>query len=387
MKKHFRYAAAAVSAMTVIMSTVPAMAGSLTEVNDDKKDNNTGHQVIVNDEKDNKKEDTKKKDEKKKGTKKEESNKEDEKKKGTKKEESNKEDEKKEETKKEEPKKEDEKKEEAKKEDEKKEETEAPAEETIGYSVLKGKIKEVAVNEDGSARISVETETRGEIVFNEISDCMVIADNAVKALADLKAGMTVSVVMEDNAPMTLSLPPQTSAAVAIVVEGETPSNVAVDKFDEELTGKTVKLIMDEKVQILDIRGTKQALTAEDIKNNKAIVIYGASTKSIPAQTTPYMVIVLPEEEAVPTETAEVAEAAEEVKTLPLREAADSLGYEIKWTSNEEPIVLTKGEKTVSLEINSDTITIDGDMVKDLSTDVVIVDGVTYVPSELVDLLK
>ena len=34
-----------------------------------------------------------------------------------------------------------------------------------------------------------------------------------------------------------------------------------------------------------------------------------------------------------------------------------------------------------------TITIDGDMVKDLSTDVVIVDGVTYVPSELVDLLK
>lgn len=357
MKKHFRYAAAAVSAMTVIMSTVPAMAGSLTEVNDDKKDNNTGHQVIVNDEKDNKKEDTKKEDEKKEETKKEESNKEDE------------------------------KKEEAKKEDEKKEETEAPAEETIGYSVLKGKIKEVAVNEDGSARISVETETRGEIVFNETSDCMVIADNAVKALADLKAGMTVSVVMEDNAPMTLSLPPQTSAAVAIVVEGETPSNVAVDKFDEELTGKTVKLIMDEKVQILDIRGTKQALTAEDIKNNKAIIIYGASTKSIPAQTTPYMVIVLPEEEAVPTETAEVAEAAEEVKTLPLREAADSLGYEIKWTSNEEPIVLTKGEKTVSLEINSDTITIDGDMVKDLSTDVVIVDGVTYVPSELVDLLK
>ena len=59
MKKHFRYAAAAVSAMTVIMSTVPAMAGSLTEVNDDKKDNNTGHQVIVNDEKDNKKEETK----------------------------------------------------------------------------------------------------------------------------------------------------------------------------------------------------------------------------------------------------------------------------------------------------------------------------------------
>ena len=372
MKKHFRYAAAAVSAMTVIMSTVPAMAGSLTEVNDDKKDNNTGHQVIVNDEKDNKKEETKKEDEKKEETKKEESKKEDEKK---------------EETKKEEPKKEDEKKEDAKKEDEKKDETEAPAEETIGYSVLKGKIKEVAVNEDGSTRISVETETRGEIVFNETSDCMVIADNAVKALADLKAGMTVSVVMEDNAPMTLSLPPQTSAAVAIVVEGETPSNVAVDKFDEELTGKTVKLIMDEKVQILDIRGTKQALTAEDIKNNKAIVIYGASTKSIPAQTTPYMVIVLPEEEAVPTGTAEVAEAAEEVKTLPLREAADSLGYEIKWTSNEEPIVLTKGEKTVSLEINSDTITIDGDMVKDLSTDVVIVDGVTYVPSELVDLLK
>ena len=40
-----------------------------------------------------------------------------------------------------------------------------------------------------------------------------------------------------------------------------------------------------------------------------------------------------------------------------------------------------------MKLNGHQITIDGDMVKDLSTDVVIVDGVTYVPSELVDLLK
>ncbi len=362
MKKHFKYTAAAVSAVTMIMSSVPAMAGSLTEIKDETKDNNGGHkvEVIVND---NKKDEAETKTEDKNAEEVTETEETTEVKETTETEETQKT---------EEP--------EKASETQETENTEEAEAETVGYSVLDGKIKEVTVNEDGSARISVETETRGEIIFNEMTDCMVIADNTVKTFADLAVDMQVSVVMKDNSPMTMSLPPQTSGAVAFVVKGETPSSVVVDEFNEELTGKTLKLNIDESVQILDIRGTKQILTAEDVKGSKAIVIYGASTKSIPAQTTPYMVIVLNEEEAV-------VQPEETVKTLPLREAVDGLGYEIKWTSNEEPIILTNGEKTVEIEINSDTITIDGDMVQEISSDVVIIDGVTYIPSDVVDLLK
>ena len=280
------------------------------------------------------------------------------------------------------------------------------AEETVGYSTLKGTITAVTVNEDSTARITFQSEERGEIIFNEASDCMVIIDGAVKTLADLKEGMTATIVMDDFAPMTMSLPPQTSGAVAIVANGETPVFTAVDKFDDELTGKTLKLVMDENVQILDIRGTKQALTADDIKGHKAIVVYGASTKSIPAQTTPSFVIILDNgeetaettettetaetkttETAETTETTETAETEEKAENVPLRTTLEAMGYTIEWTSNDAPIIITKDAVKAEIKIDSNTVVMEGADAKELSSNVVLVDGVTYIPADFVELLK
>ena len=267
------------------------------------------------------------------------------------------------------------------------------AEETVGYSTLKGTITAVTVNEDSTARITFQSEERGEIIFNEASDCMVIIDGAVKTLADLKEGMTATIVMDDFAPMTMSLPPQTSGAIAIVVDGETPTTTVVEKFNDELVGGDVKLIIDETVQILDIRGTRQILTADDIKGHKAIAVYGASTKSIPAQTTPYLVVILDNaEEATETtdttETTETRDADEAADTvLPLRATLEEMGYTIEWTSNDAPIVITKDDVNLSVSIDSDTVVVDGDMAYQLSSDVTIVDGVTYIPADLVEHLN
>ena len=267
------------------------------------------------------------------------------------------------------------------------------AEETVGYSTLKGTITAVTVNEDSTARITFQSEERGEIIFNEASDCMVIIDGAVKTLADLKEGMTATIVMDDFAPMTMSLPPQTSGAIAIVVDGETPTTTVVEKFNDELVGGDVKLIIDETVQILDIRGTRQILTADDIKGHKAIVVYGASTKSIPAQTTPYLVVILDNAEETTeatdtTKTTETRDADETADTvLPLRATLEEMGYTIEWTSNDAPIVITKDDVNLSVSIDSDTVVVDGDMAYQLSSDVTIVDGVTYIPADLVEHLN
>ena len=267
------------------------------------------------------------------------------------------------------------------------------AEETVGYSTLKGTITAVTVNEDSTARITFQSEERGEIIFNEASDCMVIIDGAVKTLADLKEGMTATIVMDDFAPMTMSLPPQTSGAAAIVVDGETPTTTVVEKFNDELVGGDVKLIIDETVQILDIRGTRQILTADDIKVHKAIVVYGASTKSIPAQTTPYLVVILDnaEETTEATDTTETTKTSDADKAadtvLPLRATLEEMGYTIEWTSNDAPIVITKDDVNLSVSIDSDTVVVDGDMAYQLSSDVTIVDGVTYIPADLVEHLN
>ena len=222
---------------------------------------------------------------------------------------------------------------------------------------------------------------------------MVIIDGAVKTLADLKEGMTATIVMDDFAPMTMSLPPQTSGAIAIVVDGETPTTTVVEKFNDELVGGDVKLIIDETVQILDIRGTRQILTADDIKGHKAIAVYGASTKSIPAQTTPYLVVILDNAEETTeatdtTKTTETRDADETADTvLPLRATLEEMGYTIEWTSNDAPIVITKDDVNLSVSIDSDTVVVDGDMAYQLSSDVTIVDGVTYIPADLVEHLN
>lgn len=277
-----------------------------------------------------------------------------------------------------------------------------PAEESIGYSTLAGKITAVTFEEDGTARITFQNEERGEIIFIEGADCMVIADNELKTLQDLKEGMEVTIVMNDMAPMTMSIPPQTSGAVAIVANGETPVFTAVEKFDDELTGQTLKLNIDETVQILDIRGTKQVLTADSIKGHKAMVVYGASTKSIPAQTTPAFVVILDNgEEATETtdttapetkttDTTETTETPEEIKNLPLRTTLEEMGYTIEWTSNDEPIVITKDGLKATVAIDSTSVAITGaesDTTYELSSAVILVDGVTYIPSDVMTVLK
>ncbi|MGW6193196.1 hypothetical protein ACWFRC_21330 [Bacillus cereus] len=102
-------------------------------------------------------------------------------------------------------------------------------------------------------------------------------------------GDKVSGFYDANAPVPLIFPPQFQAIV--MAKYKPHQNVKVDYFNEQLEsgdGK-LKLNISPSTQILLTNG--QFFTG-NLVNRNLIAIYGLTTMSIPAQTTPYKIIVL-----------------------------------------------------------------------------------------------
>ncbi|WP_002150664.1 hypothetical protein [Bacillus cereus] len=107
--------------------------------------------------------------------------------------------------------------------------------------------------------------------------------------ATVVIGDKVSGFYDANAPVPLIFPPQFQAIV--MAKYKPHQNVKVDYFNEQLEsgdGK-LKLNISPSTQILLTNG--QFFTG-NLVNRNLIAIYGITTMSIPAQTTPYKIIVL-----------------------------------------------------------------------------------------------
>ena len=91
-----------------------------------------------------------------------------------------------------------------------------------------------------------------------------------------------------DAPMIMIYPPQYN--VSVIVNGEF-LGVAVDRFDDELVSYDgfLKLNIDDNTEIILQDGEP---FDGDLAHRKLVVLYGVSTRSIPAQTTPDKIIVL-----------------------------------------------------------------------------------------------
>lgn len=92
-----------------------------------------------------------------------------------------------------------------------------------------------------------------------------------------------------NAPVPLIFPPQLRA---IVMASDMPGrNVKVDFFNSQLisSDNTLKLNLSPYTRILL---ENDQIFAGLPANRNLVIVYGASTMSIPAQTTPYEIIVL-----------------------------------------------------------------------------------------------
>lgn len=92
-----------------------------------------------------------------------------------------------------------------------------------------------------------------------------------------------------NKPMIMIYPPQYNAEVVAIFSKD--QNIKFDRFDKDLVSydKSLKLNISKDTNIItedgkDFKG--------NLSNKKLVVVYGVSTKSIPAQATPTQIIVL-----------------------------------------------------------------------------------------------
>ncbi|KAA0955936.1 hypothetical protein FQ087_15280 [Sporosarcina sp. ANT_H38] len=124
----------------------------------------------------------------------------------------------------------------------------------------------------------------GRLVNFVVAPTTYFVDHVMVSVGDRVTGF-----YDANAPVPLIFPPQFRA---IVMAKDTPNqNVKVDHFNGNLESSdgTLRLNISPHTQILLENG--QAFNGS-VANRDLIVLYGATTRSIPAQTTPHKIIVM-----------------------------------------------------------------------------------------------
>lgn len=131
--------------------------------------------------------------------------------------------------------------------------------------------------------ISVENRN-GSLVNFVVSPTTYFVDHVTVELGDKVTGF-----YDANAPVPLIYPPQLRAIV--MAKDTLQQNVKVSYFNSQLISSdgTLKLNISPYTKI--VLENNQLFTGS-IANRNLIVVYGATTRSIPAQTTPYKVIVM-----------------------------------------------------------------------------------------------
>ena len=131
--------------------------------------------------------------------------------------------------------------------------------------------------------MSVENEY-GTLVNFVVAPTTYFVDHVMVTLGDMVTGF-----YDINAPVPLIFPPQFRA---IVMARDTKyQNVKVDYFNNELVSSDSNLRLNIAPCTQIVLENGQAFS-NNLANRNLIVIYGATTKSIPAQTTPYKIIVM-----------------------------------------------------------------------------------------------
>ncbi|GAA0725054.1 hypothetical protein GCM10008905_19780 [Clostridium malenominatum] len=131
--------------------------------------------------------------------------------------------------------------------------------------------------------ISVQNEY-GDLVNFVVSPSTYFVDHVTLSVGDRVTGF-----YDGNAPVPLIFPPQYRALV--MARDTSYQNVKVDYFNSQLVSSdnTLKLNIGPYTQILL---ENNQLFTNNPTNRNLIVVYGPTTRSIPAQTTPYKIIVM-----------------------------------------------------------------------------------------------
>jgi hypothetical protein len=123
----------------------------------------------------------------------------------------------------------------------------------------------------------------GALVNFVVSPTTYFVDHEMVSVGDRVTGY-----YDGNAVVPLIFPPQYRAL--IMVKESPHQNVKVDYFNSQLESSDGQLRLNVSPYTQIVLTNGQAFTRNPANRN-LIVIYGPTTKSIPAQTTPYKIIV------------------------------------------------------------------------------------------------
>lgn len=220
------------------------------------------------------------------------------------------------------------------------------------------------------------------------ANVIVSKDTYILNNAEIKVGSILNAFFDANAPMIMIYPAQYNAAVVVIDNKE--QNIKVDLFDADLLSadKMLKLNISEATEVMTQDGKAYNGT---LGNRNLVVVYGAISKSLPAQTNPIKVIVLNEKSAGVTADVSKMDIVVNDKTMkapaaytnsqgvimvPVRAAGEALGFEVKWNGKESSVSLGNG---ISLKIGEDYYVYMRTAPIQLGTAPELVKGKTYVP--------
>ena len=263
--------------------------------------------------------------------------------------------------------------------------------EASAYISNTGKITEVGDTQDGNKVFTMDNENGG-LRFVAPTTTIVDRETGSVITADkLTEGMEVAVIYSAMAPMGMSMPPYMGQVTAVVANADKGS-ISVGHFNDDLLNEKdlLQLNISEDTTILTTLGTKSILSADDVKGKDAVVFYDITTRSIPAQTNPSLVLLLEEREAATEDTEEVTadtKSVEAPEMVALRDAAEAKGYSVKWQGKTAPVVLEKDGMTAQITLGSTTYVVEGDMAMTSAAAAELTDGVLYVSADVVENLK
>lgn len=260
------------------------------------------------------------------------------------------------------------------------------------YISFQGEVTEIADN-----KITVKENETNSIMFHLNTMIIGTKDGQVMEAKDIKAGDKVMAIYTSHTPMALSYPGQMTPMMIIVQNSE--NNVKLDKFNEELVSSdgSLKLVINENTKLESYK-TKQLITEKDLANKELLVIYGATTRSIPAQTLAdgvVKVMVMPslenenKEQSGPNSNSNADNKGNKSTAhtkIAISKEAKSLGYKVNWNPRTKIVVLSKGEDVIEIFVGTTKYRVNG-IEKTATTPAILEKGSTYVSDEILGLLK
>lgn len=270
---------------------------------------------------------------------------------------------------------------------------------TTEYKLSEGIVDKVSI--DGEITTIFASENDKPVEY-KLSDTIVYRQSTMEMedSSEIKEGDRLQAYFDKNAPMIMIYPPQYPVKLVIIMDGE--GSVKTAKFDSDMLSieadmaNALKLNISQDTIIESADG--EIHTKEDLAHKNLLVFYKETTRSIPPQTNPQKIVVLPD--LSQTDEAENDQLEKDIQNIiqtssyyngdmqmiPVAQIARTLGYDVRWISDSKTVELSKNEDIIELKVKDSAFRINGKDIKMLLP-MEIKEGRTYAEISILDVLR